>query len=255
MAYESFAQVYDRFMEDTPYDSWTEYLKEIFKKHNLIHSTNIIADLGCGTGNMTERLAENGFDMIGVDLSEEMLAIASEKAVEKNLDILYLNQDMREFELYGTVDAIVSICDSINYITEPDDLLEVFKLVNNYLDPKGLFVFDIDTMYKFEKVLGCNSFCETTENSAYTWENYYDNDEQINEFYTNFFIETDNGLYERHEEYHYERGYSIEDIKELLEEAGLVFEAVYDELTFHEPTERSQRIFFVAREKGKERNK
>ena len=121
--------------------------------------------------------------MIGVDLSEEMLAIASEKAVEKNLDILYLNQDMREFELYGTVDAIVSICDSINYITEPDDLLEVFKLVNNYLDPKGLFVFDINTIYKFEKVLGCNSFCETTENSAYTWENYYEIHEQINEFY------------------------------------------------------------------------
>lgn len=248
MAYESFAKVYDRYMEDTPYDSWTEYIKEIFKKHGLINNTNIIADLGCGTGNITERLAENGFDMIGIDSSEEMLANAQKKAREKNLDILYLNQDMREFELYGTVDAIVSICDCINYITDIVDLVNVFKLVNNYLEPNGLFVFDLNTIYKFENILGCNSFSETDEDSAYTWENYYDSDEHINEFYTNFFIKNEKGLYERYEEYHYERGYTIDDIIDLLEEAGLEFEAVYDELTFHEPTERSQRIFFVARE-------
>lgn len=253
MAYESFAQVYDKFMEDTPYDQWTEYLKEIFKKHELINNTNIVADLGCGTGNMTERLAENGFDMIGIDLSEEMLAMAKEKAIEKKLDILYLNQDMREFELYGTVDAIVSMCDSINYVTEAEDLLEVFKLVNNYLEPEGLFVFDLNTIYKFDKILGCNSFCETTDNSAYTWENYYDSEERINEFYTNFFIESEKGLYERHEEFHYEKGYEIDEVIDLIKEAGMEFEAVYDELTFHQPTERSQRIFFVAREKGKGR--
>lgn len=254
MAYESFAQVYDKFMEDTPYDSWVEYLKEIFKRHGLINSTNLIAELGCGTGNVTQRLAENGFEMIGIDISEEMLAKAQEKAQENNLDILYINQDMREFELYGTVDAIVSICDSINYITEPDELLEVFKLVNNYLEPQGLFVFDINTIYKFDKILSCNSFSETTENSAYTWENYYDNEERINEFYTNFFIENEDGLYNRYEEYHYEKGYEIEEIIELLEKAGLEFEACYDELTFHEPTERSQRVFFVAREKTKTRD-
>lgn len=253
MAYESFAQVYDEFMEDTPYDQWLEYIKEIFKKHGLINNTNIVAELGCGTGNMTIRLAENGFDMIGIDISEEMLAKAIEKSQEKNLDILYLNQDMREFELYGTVDAIVAVCDSINYVTETEDLLEVFKLVNNYLEPKGLFVFDLNTIYKFDKVLGCNSFCETTENSAYTWENYYDADEKINEFYTNFFIKQENGFYERFEEFHYEKGYTIDEIIELIEEAGMEFEAVYDELTFHEPTERSQRIFFVAREKMKGR--
>lgn len=253
MAYESFAQVYDKFMEDTPYDLWTEYLKEIFKRHGLISSTNIIAELGCGTGNMTQRLAENGFDMIGIDVSEEMLAKAIEKSADKNPDILYLNQDMREFELYGTVDAVISVCDSINYITESADLLNVFKLVNNYLEPEGLFVFDLNTIYKFENILGCNSFCETTENSAYTWENYYDKDERINEFYTNFFIEQNDGSYKRFEEFHYERGYTIEEIIDLIEEAGLEFEACYDELTFHEPTERSQRIFFVAREKMKGR--
>ena len=254
MAYEGFAQVYDEFMIDVPYDKWCEYIIEIFKKHNLKINTNLIAELGCGTGNMTERPAKKGFEMIGIDLSESMLAKAIEKAIESELDILYLNQDMAEFELYGTVDAIISICDSINYITEKAELLKVFKLVNNYLEPNGLFVFDINTIYKFENVLGCNSFCQTTENSAYTWENYYDEEERINEFYTNFFIENEDGLYERFEEFHYEKGYEINEIVELLEKAGLKFEACYEELSFDLPKGNSQRVFFVARECMKGRN-
>ncbi len=250
-AYEGFAEVYDVFMEDTPYDQWTEYLMEIFKKHGLKRNTGIIAELGCGTGNMTQRLARKGFDMIGIDMSESMLAKAGEKT-DPSLNVLYLNQDMREFELYGTADAIVSLCDSINYITEEKDLLKVFSLVNNYLEPKGLFVFDLNTIYKFREVLGSNSFCETAEDSAYTWENYYDEEEMINEFYTNFFIkDEETGLYTRYEEFHYERGYEVHKIKELLEKAGLELEAVYDELTFNEPVKESQRIFFVAREKEK----
>ncbi len=253
MAYETFALVYDRFMEDTPYDGWTEYIKEIFKKHGLANNTNIIADLGCGTGSMTQRLAENGFDMIGIDNSEEMLAIAQEKASKKGLDILYLNQDMREFELYGTVDAVISTCDSLNYITEPEELCEVFRLVNNYLEPGGLFVFDMNTIHKLRDVIGSGSFCETDDNSAYTCENYYDEKLDINEFYTNFFIQNADGLYERHEELHYEKGYDTDVIIDLLEKAGLKFEAVYEELTFHKPTERSTRVFFVAREIQKNR--
>ena len=221
-AYEGFAQVYDRFMDNVPYARWTEYLQEIFEKHNLPHNTGVICDLGCGTGNMT---------------------------IEEDLNILYLNQDMREFELIGKVDAIVSLCDSLNYVTEKADLLEVFKRVHDYLEKDGLFVFDINTIYKFQNILSDNSFCETTENSAYTWENYYDEEERINEFYTNFFVENSDGLYERYEEFHYEKGYTIEEIKELLGMAGLEFEAVYDELTFEEPKENSQKVFFVAKVK------
>ncbi|MGN1317547.1 MAG: class I SAM-dependent DNA methyltransferase, partial [Lachnospirales bacterium] len=155
--YENFAKVYDLYMENTPYDEWTEYVMEIFKKHNLPNTTGIIAELGCGTGNMTTRLQKKGFDMIGIDMSEQMLTKAKEKS---DSNILYLEQDMTEFELYGTVDAIVSFCDSINYITDEEDLLQVFKLVNNYLDIKGLFVFDINTIYKFKEILGDNCFCE-----------------------------------------------------------------------------------------------
>jgi SAM-dependent methyltransferase len=212
-------------------------------------STNIIAELGCGTGNMTIPLSREGYDMIGIDLSPQMLSKAMDKARAEEQDILFLQQDMREFELYGTVDAIISICDSINYITEPNELLEVFKLVNNYLDPGGLFIFDINTIYKFENILAQNSFCETSDSSAYTWENYYDSETGINEFYTNFFIEDEEThLYSRHEEFHYERGYSIDEITELLNKAGLKLEAVYDELSLHAPTDKSKRIFFVARE-------
>ena len=133
----------DIMMDDVPYDDWTNYIETILKKNNI--SPELILDLGCGTGSITNRLARKGFNMIGIDLSEDMLSIAKDKAREEDLEILYLCQDMREFELYGTVGCIVSICDSLNYILEEDELLEVFIRVNNYLDPNGLFIFDLNT--------------------------------------------------------------------------------------------------------------
>jgi SAM-dependent methyltransferase len=241
--YEGFAEVYDTFMQDTPYDEWTAYIERIWEHFGL--KPKLVCDLACGTGSITTRLAAKGYDMIGIDLSDAMLNKARDKSPES---ILYLNQDMREFELFGTVDSIVCLCDSINYITDSEDLLTVFKLVNNYLDPKGLFIFDINTIHKFRDVLADNCFCETTDTSAYTWENYYDEDEKINEFYTNFFVENEDGLYERFEEYHYEKGYSIDEIAQLLEKAGLKLLGVFDELTLTPPTEDSSRIYFVAQE-------
>jgi len=249
-AYESFASVYDIFMDDIDYDMWLHYVKDICKKEGLIPKLGL--DLGCGTGNMTHRLAKEGIDMIGIDISEQMLSEASKKARSEGLDILYLLQDMREFELYGTVDLIISLCDSLNYITEADDLLTVFKLVNNYLDPKGLFIFDLNTEYKFKEVFGDNSFSYTTDDAAYIWENYYDEEEKINEYYVNFFIkDNDSQKYTRFEEFHYEKAYCIKEIKELLAEAGLEFVACYDAFTFNKPSEESTRIYFVARENGK----
>ncbi len=250
-AYEIFAKVYDMFMDDIDYDMWLEYLEKILKKYNM--NPKLALDLGCGTGNMTHRLAKKGIDMIGVDISEQMLSEAVKKARADNLDILYLLQDMREFELYGTVDLVISLCDSLNYITDDEDLLTVFKLVNNYLDPKGLFVFDLNTEYKFKEVMGDNNFSQADENAAYIWENCYDEEEKINEYYVNFFIKEDNAdKYTRYEEFHYERAYSIDEIKSLLLEAGLEFVAVYDSFTFEEPKKDSTRLYFIAREKGKE---
>ena len=143
-AYTGFAAVYDRFMDDVPYDEWSRYVVKLLGQRGI--SEGLVLELGCGTGNMTERLARAGYDMIGVDSSEEMLELAVEKRERSGLDILYLQQDMRSFELYGTVRAVVSVCDSMNYITEEQDLLQVFCLVNNYLDPGGIFLFDLNDL-------------------------------------------------------------------------------------------------------------
>ncbi len=246
-AYESFAAVYDMFMEDTEYDTWIEYIQEIWKKEHL--SPKLILELGCGTGNVTGRFAKKGYGMIGIDISEDMLAVAKAKAQQDGLDILYLMQDMREFELYGTVNCVLSLFDSLNYITEEEDLLQVFRLVNNYLHPGGLFIFDLNTEYKFRHVLGQNTFAETKEDAAYIWENFYDEEEGINEFYMNFFIQgKDSKQYQRKEEWHYEKAYSIEVIKKLLKESGMELVSIYHAFSFESPKEDSERIYVVARE-------
>ncbi len=249
-AYEEFASVYDIFMDNMDYDMWVEYLHDIWEKYNI--NPKLIAELGCGTGNITGRLAKEGYDMIGIDISEEMLSVARQKAVDEGYkNILYLLQDMTEFELYGTVDVILCLCDGINYVTKYDEIVKVFKLVNNYLEPGGIFIFDINTEYKFKNMLGENTFADSEENAAYIWQNYYDKNERINEYYVNFFIRQENGLYERTEECHYEKAYTIEEIKEALKEAGLVFQSCYDAFTFNTPDEKSERIYFIARENGK----
>lgn len=245
--YENFAEVYDTFMQDVLYEEWVEYIEEIFKHFNI--KPNLIAELGCGTGNICNKLAKKGYELIGIDNSFQMLTKAKEKANKENLNVLYLEQDMREFELYGTVDCILSICDSINYILEENELLKVFKLVNNYLEPQGIFIFDINTVYKFKNILSTNTFSETTETSAYTLENYFDENEMINEFYTNFFIkDKSSNFYHRFEEIHYEKAYTIEKIKYLIEKAGLKLLGVYNELTLEAPKSNSERVFFVAKE-------
>lgn len=151
-AYTGFARVYDGLMDNIPYDEWSRYLLGILKEYGV--EEGIIADLGCGTGNITEKLWEAGYDMIGLDNAEDMLEIARDKAVNKEMDILYLHQDMRKMELFGTVKAAVSICDSMNYILLPEELLDVFRLVNNYLDRGGIFIFDLNTGYKYREILG-----------------------------------------------------------------------------------------------------
>lgn len=249
-AYTSFASVYDTFMDNIPYEEWAEYLVDLLKEYGI--SNGLVLDLGCGTGNMTELLASAGYDMIGVDNAEEMLEIAMEKRAKSGHDILYLLQDMREFELYGTVKAIVSICDSMNYITEEDDLLEVFRLANNYLDPKGIFIFDFNTVYKYREVLGNQTIAEDREDCSFIWDNYYYENEQINEYELSLFIkEQDSDLYRKYQEMHYQKAYDLETIKGLVEESGLEYITAYDAFTRNQPTEESERIYVIVREKGK----
>ena len=249
-AYTSFASVYDTFMDNIPYEDWAEYLIEILSEYGV--KDGLVLDLGCGTGNMTELLAKAGYDMIGVDNAEEMLEIAMEKRTQSGCDILYLLQDMREFELYGTVKAIVSICDSVNYITEEEELLDVFRLVNNYLDPKGMFVFDFNTVHKYRDVLGNQTIAEDREDCSFIWDNYYYEDERMNEYELSLFIKEENSdLYRKYQETHFQKAYDLETMKNLIEQSGLEYITAYDAFTKNPPTVESERIYVIARERGK----
>lgn len=247
-AYTDFALVYDTLMDNTPYERWCEIITGILKRYGI--EKELVLDLGCGTGTLTELLAKEGYDMIGVDFSEEMLNRAMEKREESGLQILYLLQDMREFELYGTVKAVVSVCDSLNYLLEEEDIIETFRLVNNYLDPNGLFIFDFNTVYKYRDVIGDTTIAENRDDCSFIWENYYHEEECINEYDVTFFVK-EGELFRRFEETHYQRGYTPEEMKAYLEEAGLEFVLMQDADTLSEVTEKSERVYVVARENGK----
>ena len=251
-AYTDFASVYDELMDETPYEQWCGNVLKVFQENGI--EDGLILDLGCGTGAMTELLAAKGYDMIGVDYSMEMLNIAQEKREASGKDILYLNQDMREFELYGTVRAVISICDSVNYLLEDEDVISTFKLVNNYLDPKGIFFFDFNTNYKYETVIGDSVIAENREDCSFIWENYYDFEERINEYDLTIFVkenEAGEDMFRKFEETHFQRGYTLEEMKNFIKKAGLIFVKAFDADTLEAVTDKSERIYVVARENGK----
>lgn len=281
-AYTDFAEVYDELMDDTPYEVWCEFLMGVFRRYgvdelsgrrnceesdsdvrnenreksreqtdkNLAQERNTVLDLGCGTGTLTELLARKGYDMIGVDNAEEMLRIAMEKRERSGLDILYLLQDMRELDLYGTVGAVVSVCDSLNYLLAEEDMLQTFKRVNNYLYPQGIFIFDFNTVYKYAEVIGDATIAENREDCSFIWENYYHEEQEINEYDLTVFV-AEGTLFRRFQEVHYQRGYRLEQMKAFLSQAGLEFLEALDADTHGEVTEKSERIYVAAR-KGAE---
>ncbi len=248
-AYTDFAGVYDTFMDETPYEQWHKVLLDFLKQYKI--TEGLVLDLGCGTGTMTELMSRSGYDMIGIDYSGEMLQIASEKKRENQLDILYLEQNMCGFELYGTVQAIYSICDSVNYILQEEELIEVFRLANNYLEPNGIFVFDFNTSYKYREVIGETTIAENREDCSFIWENFYDEESDINEYDLTVFKKEENGLYEKFSETHYQKGYTVEQMVELVVQGGMHVECVCDADTMEEPCNKSERIYIVAREQGK----
>ncbi len=243
-AYSGFARTYDRFMEQMPYDEWAGKITGLLHENGI--AKGIVADLGCGTGAMTRRLAKSGYDMIGIDLSEEMLEIAREKSEDS---ILYLHQDMREFELFGTVSAMISVCDSLNYILEEEELLQVFKLVNNYLERDGIFLFDLNTEYYYKTVLADNVFAQNLEDCSYIWENYYDEENLVNEYDITIYEKNeDSDQYKRFEETHIERAYPVKVIERLLKKAGMELLAIYDTETGKKPDSTCTRMYFIAKE-------
>lgn len=240
--YQDLAEVYDR-LQEIDYQEFVDYYEKVFKRFNI--APELVLDIGCGTGNITIPMAKRGYDMIGLDLSVEMLDIAREKAMAEGMEILFLNQDMTEFELYGTVGAMISALDSVNYLTEDGQLESMLKLLHYYLDIGGIFIFDINTEYKFKSILDNHSFVYDQDDVYCVWNNQYDEDEKICYFDLNIFTQNGDGSYTRTDEYQQERAYGIEEIKNIIEKCGLELLGLYDNLSFDAPNEESERIFFV----------
>ena len=274
-AYEVFASVYDELMDNIPYDDWCAYIIEVLQKYRV--TDGLVCELGCGTGEVTERLADAGYDMIGIDNSYEMLEVANEKKLDTGHEsILYLMQDMRKFELFGTVNAIVCVCDSINYLTELSDITHVFRLANNYLEARGIFVCDFKTRHYFKDVVADSTIAEDREDVSFIWDNYYDDEKNINELTLSLFLpeideitecnsdynSSDNSdslaegnpkdeetpLYRKYQEFHYQRGLTIDDMKKCVKDSGMELVALYDAFTWEPATDKSERVYVVARE-------
>lgn len=240
--YRILAKFYDD-LQDNDYNAFVSYYQSVFKRFGL--EPKLILDMGCGTGNITVPMAEKGYDMIGLDCSEEMLEIAAEKARAAGHDILFLQQDMTDFELYGTVDAMVCALDGINYLTGDGQVSDMLGLLHYYLNPGGIFIFDINTEYKFKNILDNNSFVYDENNVYCVWNNEYDSDDKICYFDLNFFLKNPDGSYCRRDEYQEERMYTVGELKNYIKDCGLDCLGIYDNLSFEPPRENSQRLFFV----------
>jgi len=244
-AYDALAAVYDRLNGDVDYDAFASFYEAAFRR--LGKAPQLVLDLGCGTGKMTVALAKRGYDMIGIDGSAEMLSHAfARKSEEGQHGILFLQQDMREFELYGTVGAVVSSLDCINYLTGDGDLARCFALVHNYLDPEGVFLFDVNTPYKFEHVFGDNAYILEDDSCYCGWQNEYQKESGICHFYLSVFEKDKNDAYQRTDEEQTERCYTKEELTSALTAAGFGDIAFFGDTDFSAPTEKTERWFIQA---------
>lgn len=243
--YSEFAYVYDLMQYDVDYDTWSEKIEKLIQKHR--GGSRSVLELATGTGNMAIRLSKMGYVLEAVDLSGDMLTIAAQKTNEAKQKIKYYEQDMRSFLTRKKYDVILSVCDGMNYLVEESDFKATLDRIHEHLSPGGLVIFDLSSEYKLSEIIGNSTFAETFENSAYIWENEYDPESRRLNFLLTLFIES-NGLYARHEEYHHQRAYTVEEVKTLTSDLFELLE-VLDGDTFDPVNRTSNRICFVL--KGK----
>lgn len=243
--YTGFAGVYDEFMDNVPYDEWAGYVHKLLVKNGI--ENGIVCDLACGTGKITRRLKMMGYDPIGIDVSADMLQIARSRENPGDESILYLQQDMRSFELYGTVAGIVCICDGMNYVLTPADLMKVFRLAMNYLDYDGVFVFDMNTMHYYRDVLADGVICDNRDNGSLIWENEFNPRTLKNRFDLTIFHEKEPELFERFTETHFQRAYPLANVKNALKEAGFKDIKCYRAFTERNGSENDERVYFTGR--------
>ncbi|MBQ9898177.1 MAG: methyltransferase domain-containing protein [Ruminococcus sp.] len=244
--YSAFARYYDELTANIDYKKRAEYFRAIIQKYKTTKDS-ILLDLACGTGSISQEMARLGYDVIGVDNSDEMLGMAIEKKFDSGLDIQYLCQDMRKLDMFGTVDITVCALDSINHLSSLDDVRKVFGNVAFFSEVGGLFIFDVNTLHKHRDILADNTFTYETDSVYCVWENTLDRSDDSVKMHLEFFELEENGLYSRSSDDFTERAYSEEDIERLLAETGFELIAKYGDDTFNPPTPDSQRIVYAAR--------
>lgn len=273
-SYRSFASVYDEFMDGTDYQLTADKIQGIISRFGLSKPAdertgasesrdvllaaekNLVVDLGCGTGKLTEILADRGYDVMGIDLSEEMLQMALERRDNLRHRTLYLCQDMREFELFGTAGTFISVGDSVNYLLADEDMDKLLNRVNTFLYPGGIFIFDFKTLHLYRDVIGNSTIAEDREDCSFIWENWFDEETRINEYDLTLFIrdrDSDAGdnIFRKFQELHRQRGYTLPEMQDFASKAGLTWVTEMDSDTMGPVTSETERILCVVREKGK----
>lgn len=242
--YTNFAYVYDRLMAGMDYPEWVKYIEAIFQRYDT--SPKAVVDLACGTGGITIPMARKGYEVIGIDRSEDMLYVAREKSRKLGLQIPFVCQDIRQLTLHRPVDAVTCMCDGFNYILSEEELSKAFQNIFDYLKPGGLFIFDISSYFKLSSILGNHTMADTGRDISFIWQNSFDKTEAICQMELTFFVRKGE-LYQRFDEVHYQKAYQRERILELLVQCGYDRVESYHPFTFEPPKKRAQRIFFAAR--------
>ncbi|WP_108669580.1 class I SAM-dependent DNA methyltransferase [Peribacillus acanthi] len=248
MSYHRFANIYDELMKDVPYDLWVErFMEQTQKLQNVCEN---VLDIGCGTGELAIRFAQNGFNVTGVDLSEEMLMVASEKATHNGVSIPFYQQDMKELEGLGEFDAAVIFCDSLNYLRNEADVKSTFSRVCEHLKSDGLFMFDVHSIYKMEHLFHNQTYAIVDDDVSYIWNCFEGEHPYSVEHELTFFIRhEDHDLYQRFDELHTQRTFEVESYKEWLNEAGFDLVDVLSDLENLPLNESTERVLFIAKKR------
>lgn len=245
MNYLQFASLYDDLMEDAPYDMWMRFFLDVVGDDQVDN----VLDVGCGTGEIAVRLAKEGYHVTGIDLSEEMLSIARMKAEQSGEEIPFIQQDMRELEGHPLQDAVLIFCDSLNYLRNQEDVETTFCAIHRLLKDDGVLLFDVHSVHKITDVFGEEVFTYNSDDISYLWECHPGDEEGSVYHDLTFFVKTENDLYRRYGETHYQRTYPLQTYETMLRKSGFEVEAITADFSDRKPSDDSERLFFVAKKK------